>query len=480
MTLDAGSEVITPLLVAVAALLIAIALRGIQTRQAERSGRLGRVGLTVATIGVVTFAPSALIYVPIMLRGYDNNILFEPPVWLQLLLGIGGSVLLVGLAVFGIATARANIFPRWAAVMLAVGIPLGIAIGLLLGLAMHYYLVGSAFLVAGDGLFVAGLIRLGYALWEDAYSRKKLTKQLPVLVEHTPLRRRMLRTGFGDKTIWDWLGLLIVPIVIAVAGFWFTEEQAARQDELEEQRAQDTALQAYLDKISDLMLRKDGGLRQSEEGDEVRTLARARTLTVLARLDPSHKREVIRFLSEANLVQNVDGREPVLRLSGADLSGAKLAGTDLSGAYLNHANLRDAYLGKADLSGAHIRNGNLRGAYLGNADLRSADLEDAELFDADLNFAHLGEAHLFNTFLNRSNLTNADLSDTNMNAANVNDADLDGADLQGANLSADFSGADLSEAEGVSKEQLEREADFLEGAIMPDGTSDSKGTYERN
>jgi hypothetical protein len=61
-------------------------------------------------------------------------------------------------------------------------------------------------------------------------------------------------TGFGNKTVWDWLQLLIVLFMLAAIGFWFTAEQDARQQaiedqradrerELEEQRAQDAALQ---------------------------------------------------------------------------------------------------------------------------------------------------------------------------------------------------------------------------------------------
>jgi hypothetical protein len=73
--------------------------------------------------------------------------------------------------------------------------------------------------------------------------------------------------------------------------------RAEAERELAEQRAQDEALQAYLSQMSSLLLDKD--LRTSEEDSEVRTLARARTLTVLGRLDPSRKTAVTRFLSEA-------------------------------------------------------------------------------------------------------------------------------------------------------------------------------------
>jgi hypothetical protein len=130
------------------------------------------------------------------------------------------------------------------------------------------------------------------------------------------------------------LQALRVPFALVVIGFLFTMQQDARQQRIEderaqqaqkienqraeaerklaEQRAQDVALQAYLDQMSNLLLEKD--LRNSEEDSEVRTLARARTLTVLGRLDPSRKTAVLEFLVEAELVQRADGRGPILGL----------------------------------------------------------------------------------------------------------------------------------------------------------------------
>ena len=56
----------------------------------------------------------------------------------------------------------------------------------------------------------------------------------------------------------------------------------AHERELAEQQAQNDSLQTYLDQMGMLLLEKD--LRSSKEDSEVRTLARARTLTVLGRL----------------------------------------------------------------------------------------------------------------------------------------------------------------------------------------------------
>ena len=180
-------------------------------------------------------------------------------------------------------------------------------------------------------------------------------------------------------TVRDWLELLMVPLAIAVVGLWFAAHQDARQQQIEdrraasdrqiaEQSAQEDALQAYLDQMSTLLLDKD--LRTSDEDSEVRTLARARTLVVLERLDPSRKTQVMEFLVEEELVGGVDGEVPIVPLSGADLSGPYQVtggGADLGGAWLNGA----------DLSGA-----NLRLAYLVDAGLDGADLSGADLSDA--------------------------------------------------------------------------------------------------
>jgi uncharacterized protein YjbI with pentapeptide repeats len=240
-------------------------------------------------------------------------------------------------------------------------------------------------------------------------------------------------TGFGEKTAWDWMQLLIVPLVLAVGAFLFNyslnarqqeneEMRAAAQLEAEEQRAQEEALRVYLQEMVDLML--DEGLLSSEEEDEIRTLARARTVTVLRQVEGTRKRDVIQFLSQSGLISNSArgaNIEPVIVLYEADLSGTTLDGLDLPGAGLAFANLSDTDLWHADLQGA-----DLQGADLSDADLRGADLSDADLPEVD----------------------------------------LEGADLEGAELS----GANLEDARGVTIEDLEEKAASLEGATMPDET----------
>ena len=156
---------------------------------------------------------------------------------------------------------------------------------------------------------------------------------------------------FGGRPLWDWLQLLIVPLVIAAIGFWFTSSQNGRQQRIEDQRAQqaqnienerakaeralakqraqDEALQAYLAQMSSLMLEKN--LLESERGDAVYTLAQARTATVMTRLDSDRNKTVLGFLWNSGLVgKNSAGESSVNLLRNIDLRGADLRGRNLA------------------------------------------------------------------------------------------------------------------------------------------------------
>ena len=71
---------------------------------------------------------------------------------------------------------------------------------------------------------------------ERSVGHKKLVRKAD------PPSKRWIRwprwTGFRGKTAWDFLQLLIVPLMLAAIGFWFTAQQDARQQQIEDKRAQ--------------------------------------------------------------------------------------------------------------------------------------------------------------------------------------------------------------------------------------------------
>lgn len=248
-----------------------------------------------------------------------------------------------------------------------------------------------------------------------------------------------------EKNLWDWLQLLLVPIMLAIGGFWLNriqkdrEEKAAKEQErLERESREDSqreaAIQGYIDKMSELLLEKK--LHQSELDDAVREVARVRTLTVVYSLDGIRKGRVVQFIYESGLIYK---DQPVI-----DLHKTQLRDIVLSFENLANIDLHEARMYKAVMNGIDLSEANLSGAYL----------SEASLLTAILRGANLSEAKLSRAALLRANLSGADLS-----GANLSEAHLYGADL---------SGADLSKAK-VTMGQL-RMAKSLKGATMPDGT----------
>jgi len=206
-------------------------------------------------------------------------------------------------------------------------------------------------------------------------------------------------TEFDGASLWDWLELLIVPVVLAFVGFLLNaaqrarderaqrelvrqaqeyeyyrqREQAERAMELEQQREIENVLREYFNEMYPLI--RDGLASASSDSPSA-TVAQLNTQRVLARIGSPHKREVLHYLHTSRLIQKDDA---VIRLDGTDLSYALLNNSDLSNADLRDVNLSSSNLERADLSGADLSSSNLERADLSGVILRDADLSGANL-----------------------------------------------------------------------------------------------------
>jgi hypothetical protein len=177
-----------------------------------------------------------------------------------------------------------------------------------------------------------------------------------------------------SKTLYDWLQLLFIPTILTLGAVWLTTRQNHDREIAQEAHRQ-TALQGYIDKMSELLLEKD--LRHSKPDDEVRNIARLRTLAVFDQLGPFHKRILLRFLQESGLIYKDD---TIVNLEFADLQEteldyANLVRTNLSKCYLNMAYLRNADLTDADLTNALVTDEQLAKA----KSLKGATMRDGSI-----------------------------------------------------------------------------------------------------
>jgi uncharacterized protein YjbI with pentapeptide repeats len=217
-------------------------------------------------------------------------------------------------------------------------------------------------------------------------------------------------TGFRGKTAWDWMQLLIVPLVLTVLGLSFAiaqqvisnlqqelrqqqieEQRAAAERDIADQQAQDEALEAYLNVMKELLLEQD--LRDSGPDSNARAVANVQTLLILERVAAHRKGVVLRLLTESHLI---DAEAPLIETSTLSFQEATAEGIDLSDTDLSRANFEVAFLRYANLRDADLSGANLSRAILEGADLRGANLTRTSLSGADLTNAEVTKEQLLN------------------------------------------------------------------------------------
>ena len=268
--------------------------------------------------------------------------------------------------------------------------------------------------------------------------------------------KRWFISGISNKTSWEWMELLIIPLFLTIGAFHLESRVRSRQEKAVSERyaqeariadnmSKQATLTSYLEKMEKLLLEKN--LRTSLEDSEVRSVARAITIATIKNLDSERNNLLLSFLRESNLVQTTkEGSISLfssLNLSNVDLSNVDFSGVNFREANLRGANLKGANLSKANLIDADIREANLSGtdlsgANLSNASLSGADLSEAFLSGADLSGASLIGTNLSDAFLEAANLNDAYLSQADLGGAYLFDAGLNEEQINNANLCGTF------------------------------------------
>ena len=232
------------------------------------------------------------------------------------------------------------------------------------------------------------------------------------------------RSGVAGKTAWQWLELLIIPVFLAGGAFYLENQIETRQENIADQRAKQEILSTYFEQMKTLLLSE--GLRESAADSEVRSVARAITVTTIRELDSDRNALIISFLKESNLIRKAEGENsnalPIL--SSLNFSNAKLREVDFRDVDLRSANFSGAYIHKALFQNADLRDADFNSANLSEANFRGADLSDAFLAWSDLSYASLADA----------DLRGATIADADFKRAYLADADLRGTSLYNFDL----------------------------------------------
>jgi hypothetical protein len=241
-----------------------------------------------------------------------------------------------------------------------------------LGLWQHPLgIIGAAVLLFAIGAFVSWILDTGGTGFTESATAQSTDRQ---------------------RTLWDWLDLLLIPLVLGVGAFVFNIALQRRQTQLAKaenetdrkigrERNREETLRHYLDVMQRLMLEVGmNGLPRLDP--RLSDIARARTLAVIRALAGSSSRidQVLVFLRESHLldVTNVHKNTKLRELT-VSLARADFRSVDLRGVNFDSVNLEAANFDKANLRGASFWSANLQRAKMINTDLQGADLVNADL-----------------------------------------------------------------------------------------------------
>jgi hypothetical protein len=116
--------------------------------QRSAFGRFGTVASVIALIGSMLWA-AACVYQFLDVLAVDPRTPPEPPGRVIIVMMSFFALHVIGLFMLGVATWRARILPRTAAIMLTLGVPIGLTISGMTPLALLVYCLGAAWLGLG-------------------------------------------------------------------------------------------------------------------------------------------------------------------------------------------------------------------------------------------------------------------------------------------------------------------------------------------
>ncbi len=247
---------------------------------------------------------------------------------------------------------------------------------------------------------------------------------------------------FGEKTLWDWLELLLIPVGLLIIGIYFTNYFTSQQMDVNVEKVRYEVTQNYLDIFKkenfltefkqevDYAVKNQSELKKAIEQNPENVcfhyykylpknnLLTSKTKLVLEQLTKLktskysksiEKKHILEFLRSSELIKKGQNQEtqkynylmiPFADMSSSDLYYADLSNTCLDsvkfssydGSYTSTSDMRRIKLNGSILTGAILKGANLR-----YADLRGAELKNSSLENADLRGANLSGAKVYNT-----------------------------------------------------------------------------------
>lgn len=194
--------------------------------------------------------------------------------------------------------------------------------------------------------------------------------------------------GFYYRTLWDWLELLIIPIVLAIGGWLFSSADKDSALRIEQSNQRQNILNSFIEKISNLVVVEN--FKNPEKNSDIVQITRALITSTCRQLDPDRKAEALQVIYELHLID----KNPIVNLFGVNfdkinLEHAPLVESEIKGAYFRKGCFKNANLQGSIFLGSNFSKADFRGANLTNTDFSETTLDGANFSCCDLRLTNI-------------------------------------------------------------------------------------------
>lgn len=265
---------------------------------------------------------------------------------------------------------------------------------------------------------------------------------------------KYLWTGFQNKTLWDWIDLLIVPLVLAIASWTLGRFEKNIESNISADRFRETTIQSYLSQMNLILSEQRDNLEKPNS--PINQVANLNTENIFQFLssDIPKKKVVLLYLYKAGLLQVTDVKQlnSILHIENLDFAGINLERISLNqsclqNCYFKNANLRFSNLSECNFDESKFSKASLTGALLIGSSFQNSRFDYAILDGIVANRVNFSHALLYQSSLQLATLTEGVFEGASLTKSLCHNAYFDGANLSYASLdNSDLRSASFSSA----------------------------------
>ncbi len=210
------------------------------------------------------------------------------------------------------------------------------------------------------------------------------------------------------KKLWDWLDLLIVPLSLILLGWIYRAYEKSKEEKKEIENQQNEIIDSYFRIVSDLIIKSN--LLDKIKNKESKIIARTRTIIAVENLEGERKGQVLQFLYESELIDNIGLNILGANFRNVQVSGIVLRGITIKGVYFCGADFENTFLDKSCFISCNFSNTNFKGSSMENTSFKYSNLSNCKLTNIDLTKVDFEGIDLSNADLSNSKITRLQLN----------------------------------------------------------------------